>query len=78
VIVRINFNKSFKDEHFTNDEDGDTSPFTSKSFEFYVLTSDKVEITQLLDRLESLKEKKAESVYNAKIRQFNKQQSIIE
>jgi hypothetical protein len=76
VIVRINFNKSFKDEHFTNDEDGDTYPSTSKSFDFYVLTKDKVEITDLLNRLESLKVKKAESAFNKEIAKFSKEQTI--
>jgi hypothetical protein len=75
-IVRLNFNKPFKNEHFTNNEDGDTSPATSDSFEFYVLSSDKYEITNLLDQLERLKEKKPESEFNKEIAKFSKEQTI--
>ena len=75
-IVRINFNKSFKDEHFTNDKNGDSYPSTSKSFEFYILSSDTEEITKLLDRLENLKEKKVESGFNKEIAKFSKEQTI--
>lgn len=75
-IVKLNFNKPIKYEHFTNDEDGDTSPSNYRSFEFYVLSSDTEEITKLLDRLESLKEKKAESEFNKEIAKFSKEQTI--
>ena len=75
-IVRLNFNKPFKNEHFTNNEDGDTSPATSDSFEFYVLSSDKYEITNLLDQLERLKEKKPESEFNKEIAKFSKEQTL--
>ncbi|MCB0448368.1 MAG: hypothetical protein KDD03_12840, partial [Gelidibacter sp.] len=75
-VVRLNFNKSFKKEHFTNDNDSDTSPSTSDYFEFYVLTSDEDELIQLLKRLESLKEKKPESEFNKEIAKFGKEQTI--
>lgn len=77
TIVRLNFNKSFKYEHFKNDKNGDSYPSTSKSFEFYVLTGDRGEIVKLLDRLESLKEKKAESEFNKEIAKFSKEQTIF-
>lgn len=75
-IVKLNFTKNFKDEHFTNDTTSDANPSTSSSFEFYVLTSDKSEITQLLDRLYDLKEKKPESLFNKEIAKFSKEKTI--
>ncbi len=75
-IVKLNFKKEFKNEHFTSKENGDTYPSTSSSFEFYILTSDKNELTQLLTRLYDLKEKKVESVFNAQINSFTKQQTL--
>ncbi|MGV8946369.1 MAG: hypothetical protein ACOH1N_08075 [Lutibacter sp.] len=75
-VVRLNFNKSFKEEHFTNDNDSDTSPSTTNYFQFYILTSDEDELIQLLKRLESLKEKKAESEFNKEIAKFSKEQTI--
>ncbi len=75
-VVRLNFNKPFKIEHFTNDNDSDTSPSTSDYFEFYVLTSDEDELIQMLKHLESLKEKKPESEFNKEIAKFSKEQTI--
>lgn len=76
-IVELNFKKSLKNEHVTIYEIGDASPnkFYSK-FEFYVLTSDKKELEQLLTRLYELKKKKLASPFNKEIEKFNKQQTI--
>lgn len=75
-IVRLNFNKPFKTEHFTNDETSGAYPSTSDRFEFYILTKDKNELTQLLNRLYDLKEKKPESLFNQEISKFSKEQTI--
>lgn len=75
-IVKLNFKKRCKTEYFANDEKGDTNPSTSSSFQFYVLTSDKKELEQLLTRLYDLKEKKTDSPFNKEIEKFNKQQTI--
>lgn len=75
-IVKLNFKKRCKTEYFTNDEKGNTNPSTSSSFQFYVLTSDKNELEQLLTRLYDLKEKKTDSPFNKEIEKFNKQQTI--
>ena len=75
-IVKLNFKKRCKTEYFTNDKMSDDNPSTSSSFEFYVLTSDKKEMEQLLTRLYDLKEKKADSQFNKEIEKLNKQQTI--
>ena len=75
-IVKLNFKKWCKTEYFTNDKMSDDNPSTSSSFEFYVLTSDKKEMEQLLTRLYDLKEKKADSQFNKEIEKLNKQQTI--
>ncbi len=75
-IVRLNFNKPFKTEHFTNDETSGAYPSTSNRFEFYILTKDKNELTQLLNRIYDLKEKKPESQFNQEISKFSNEQTI--
>ena len=76
-IVELNFKKNLKNEHFTSDDISGSSgnKFYSK-FKFYILTSDKKELEQLLKRLYELKEKKLVSSFNKEIEKFNKQQTI--
>lgn len=75
-IVELEFKKPFKSEHFTTNDDGDKYPRNYTKFKFYVLTNDKEEITQLLNRLESLKEKKPESAFNKEIQKFTQEQTL--
>ncbi|MEH6765321.1 MAG: hypothetical protein V7655_12530 [Aequorivita antarctica] len=75
-VVELNFKQNFKDEHFTNTKTADEYPSSSAKFKFYILTTDKEALEQLLTRLYELKEKKAESPFNKEIQKFTKEQTI--
>jgi hypothetical protein len=75
-IVELNFKKNLKKENFTSYGRVDKYPSSTSTIQFYVLSKDKKELIQLLDKIENFKTKKQESPFNAEIRKFTKQKTI--
>ncbi|MBO9657895.1 MAG: hypothetical protein J7527_03640 [Chitinophagaceae bacterium] len=75
-MLKMRFKKSFKSEFFTSDKPGDEDARKYNTIELYLLAKDAEAMEEQMKLLYTLREKRPESAFNAKIRAFTKEQTI--